>query len=88
MARKKNSIVIDAVFEPVEDAVENVDVVVEEAEHEPVSDEREVLCGVVLQRCPVVSYNKYSNVLVYERDGRLIQTNAIDYHGEGYVEVE
>ena len=88
MARKKNSIVIDAVFEPVEDIAENVDEAVEESAQDPATEEREVLCGVVLKRCPVVSYNKYSNVLVYERDGQLIQTNAIDYHGEGYVEVE
>lgn len=45
--------------------------------------------AVVKKRCKVVSYNKHSNVLVYERDGNLIQTNAIhDYDGSGFVEVE
>ena len=48
----------------------------------------DILVGVVLKRCPVISYNKWTNILVYEKDGVLIQTNAIDYHGEGYVEVE
>ena len=55
---------------------------------EKVEPDKEILCGVVLTRCPVVSYNKWSNVIVYERDGQLYQTNALDYHGEGYVEVE
>ena len=49
---------------------------------------KEILCGVVLKRCPVISYNPWSKVLVYERDGELIQTNSLPYNGEGYVEVE
>ena len=73
----------DVIEEPVLEAVEATEPVAEAAE-----PEREVLCGVVLKRCPVVSYNPYSKVLVYSRDGQLIQTNAVDYHGEGYVEVE
>lgn len=49
---------------------------------------QEVLTAVVLTKCPVISYNRNSGVLVYERDGKLIQTNTIQYSGEGYVEVE
>ena len=49
----------------------------------------EVITGVVLTRCKVISYNPYSNIIVYERDGQQYQTNAItDYHGEGYIEIE
>lgn len=45
--------------------------------------------AVVKKRCKVVSYNKNSHILVYERDGNLIQTNAIhDYDGSGFIEVE
>lgn len=55
---------------------------------EPV-DEPEILTGVVLTRCRVISYNPHSNIIVYERDGKQIQTNVItDYNGEGWIEVE
>lgn len=77
--KKKEPVVIDAEFEEVETRAP------EAAGNEP---DKEILCGVVLQRCPVVSYNPFSNVLVYERDGQLIQTNAITYDGSGFVEVE
>jgi hypothetical protein len=50
--------------------------------------ERDIITGVVLKKCPVVMWNPGLNVIVYNRDGQLIQTNTIDYHGEGYVEVE
>lgn len=40
------------------------------------------------KKCRVVSYNKYSGVIVYEDSkGRLVQTNAIEYDGSGYVTV-
>ena len=40
------------------------------------------------RKCRVVSYNKYSGVIVYEDvKGQLVQTNAISYDGSGYVSV-
>lgn len=40
------------------------------------------------QRCRVVSYNKYSGVIVYkDSNGQLVQTSAIKYDGSGYVTV-
>lgn len=39
-------------------------------------------------KCVVVSYNKYSGVIVYRKpDGQLVQTNAIKYDGSGYVTI-
>ena len=38
------------------------------------------------KKCKVVSYNKYSNVIVYlDANGKLVQTNAIKYDNSGYV---
>lgn len=38
------------------------------------------------KKCKVVSYNKYSNVIVYlDTNGKLIQTNTIKYDNSGYV---
>jgi hypothetical protein len=38
------------------------------------------------KKCKVVSYNKYSNVIVYlDTNGKLIQTNTIEYDNSGYV---
>lgn len=95
MSRNRNPVPIDADFQeitPIELAVEDAEASTPELDEAPVENtnkkQPEVLCGVVLTRCPVVSYNPFSKVLVYNRDGHLIQTNAIDYHGEGYVEVE
>lgn len=76
--------IVDAQFVEVKETEPKVETAVVA---EPESD-HEVLCGVVLKRCPVISYNKWSHVLVYERDGELIQTNSLAYNGEGYVEVE
>lgn len=71
---------IDAVFEEIpEESIER---------EKNMPESKEVLCGVVLRRCPVVSYNPFSNVLVYDKDGQLIQTNDIVYDGSGFVEVE
>lgn len=40
------------------------------------------------KKCRVVSYNKYSGVIVYVNPkGVLVQTNAIKYDGSGYVTV-
>ncbi len=86
MFSRNDKPVVDVEFDEIAPA-EN-DIEMQPADTEAASAEREVLCGVVLRRCPVVSFNPFSNVLVYERDGQLIQTNALEYHGEGYVEVE
>ena len=48
----------------------------------------ECLTGVVVQKYRVISYMPATNVLVYERDGKLIQTNALDYDGSGYIYLE
>ena len=79
MNNNKRPVVLDAVFDFFN---------VSTAHTVDTHQEREILTGVVMKRCPVISYNPYSNMLVYERDGRLVYTNAIEYHGEGYVEVE
>ena len=50
--------------------------------------EPEIMTAVVLRRCPVVSYNPSSKIIVYNDNGKLVQTNAIKYDGSGYVEVE
>lgn len=63
-----------------------VDDVVSEEDLAPV--EPEVLTGVVLQRYRVTMYNPYSHVLVYDRNGSLIQTYCADYDGSGYFEAE
>lgn len=40
------------------------------------------------RKCRVVSYNKYSGIIVYvDAKGELVQTNAIKYDGGGYVAV-
>lgn len=40
------------------------------------------------RKCRVVSYNKYSGIIVYvDAKGKLVQTNAIKYDGSGYVAV-
>lgn len=39
-------------------------------------------------KCPVVSYNKYSNVIVFEYKGTLMQTNDYNYDGSGFIEWE
>lgn len=40
------------------------------------------------RKCRVVSYNKYSGIIVYiDAKGELVQTNAIKYDGSGYVAV-
>lgn len=40
------------------------------------------------RKCQVVSYNKYSGIIVYvDTKGELVQTNAIKYDGSGYVTV-
>lgn len=40
------------------------------------------------RKCRVVSYNKYSGIIVYvDARGELVQTNAIKYDGSGYVAV-
>lgn len=40
------------------------------------------------RRCRVVSYNKYSGIIVYvDAKGELVQTNAIKYDESGYVAV-
>lgn len=57
-------------------------------EPEEDADEMQVLCGVVLKRYPVVSYNKYSGVLVYDRGDVLVQTYCRDYDGCGWYEAE
>lgn len=80
--------VVDAEYVEVEKQEPETAVEVTDAEATTPDSEKEILCGVVLKRCPVISYNKWSNVLVYDRDGELIQTNALQYNGEGYVEVE
>ena len=78
--KTKEPVVIDVDFEEVGE---------QRADRQDEADEdKEILCGVVLQRCPVVSFNPFSGVIVYERDGQLIQTNAIPYDGSGFVEVE
>ena len=79
--KHKEAVVIDAVFEPVGEQRA-------EATKAEAPEDKEILCGVVLQKCPVVSFNPFSNVLVYERDGQLIQTNAMVYDGSGFIEVE
>lgn len=39
-----------------------------------------------LIKCPVISYNPYSGVIVYSKKGKIYQTNAIiNYDGKGYV---
>ena len=45
--------------------------------------------AVVKKRCKVLSYNKKSHIMVYERDdGHVIQITASDYDGSGYIEIE
>ena len=40
------------------------------------------------RKCRVVSYNKYSGIIVYvDAKGELVQTNAIKYDGSGSVTV-
>lgn len=78
---KKKKIVIDVDYE---ECAEAVAISAEELS----TTDKEIEAAVVLKRYPVVSYNKYSKVLVYNRDGQLIQTNAIAYDGSGYVEAE
>lgn len=40
------------------------------------------------RKCRVVSYNKYSGIIVYvDAKGELVQTNAIKYDGSGYVTI-
>lgn len=78
---KKKKIIIDVDYE---ECVEAVAISAEELS----ATDKEVETAVVLKRYPVVSYNKYSKVLVYNRDGQLIQTNVIAYDGSGYVEAE
>lgn len=68
----------EAVFIPTEE-IEPAEVIIPKPE---------IMTAVVLRRCRVVSYNAGSNILVYEDNGKLIQTNAIKYDGKGYVEVE
>lgn len=77
--KKKNAVDVDF-----EDVVKEIPVDIAELSE---TDE-DVIVGVVLTKCRVIAYNKASNVLVYERDGQLIQTNALAYDGSGYVEVE
>lgn len=86
MARKKTVKPVDVEYVDVEQ--ETLDAFQEVDKAKDQEQEHEILTGVVLTKCRVVSYNPFSNIVVYERDGQLIQTNAIQYDGSGYVEVE
>lgn len=60
--------------------VKNVEIIDEESKKQKARARK--------KKCRVVSYNKYSGVIVYEDSkGQLVQTNAIKYDGSGYVTV-
>jgi len=65
---------------------ENVVEVVEVADKE--TPKRKSKAQPRKRKCRVVSYNKYSGIIVYiDAKGELVQTNAIEYDGSGYVTV-
>lgn len=65
---------------------ENVVEVVEAADKETPKRKSKALPRK--RKCQVVSYNKYSGIIVYvDAKGELVQTNAIKYDGSGYVTV-
>lgn len=65
---------------------ENVVEVVEVADKE--TPKRKSKTQPRKRKCRVVSYNKYSGIIVYvDAKGELVQTNAIKYDGSGYVAV-
>lgn len=74
---------VEPIAAPEESVVEDIVTEVDQVPAEP-----EVLTGVVLQRYRVTMYNPYSHVLVYDRNGSLIQTCCADYDGSGYFEAE
>lgn len=65
---------------------ENVIEVVEAADKETPKRKSKALPRK--RKCRVVSYNKYSGIIVYvDAKGELVQTNAIKYDGSGHVAV-